>query len=105
MVENRIDVARNLKIIEELKVQLLSVTAELYSGLYRGREESVLDALGAAVVILFSMADRLGIDIRRLDATIEEILQDRVGAPDNSLRNFEIELLSYWRGRLNGGKY
>lgn len=101
MVDNRIDVARNLKIIEGLKVQLLTVVAELYSGLYRGQEDSVVDALAAAVVILFSMADRLGVDIRRMDAAIEDILRDRASNPDNSLRRFETQLLSYWRGKLN----
>ncbi|MDD4657596.1 MAG: MazG-like family protein [Eubacteriales bacterium] len=100
MTANRIDIARNLKIIEGLKVQLLSVIAELFSGLYRGLEDNVLDALSAAIVILFSMADRLGISIRRMDMAVEEKLQDRAANPENSLRQFEAELLSYWRGKL-----
>jgi hypothetical protein len=99
MTANRIDIARNLKIIEGLKVQLLSATAELFSGLYRGQEDNVLDALSAAVVILFSMADRLGVSIRSLDLAVEEKLQERAVNPDNSLRHFEAELLDYWRGR------
>ncbi|HBI56364.1 MAG: MazG-like family protein [Eubacteriales bacterium] len=99
MTANHIDIARNLKIIEGLKVQLLSVIAELFSGLYRGLEDNVLDALSAAIVILFSMADRLGISIRRMDIAIEEKLQDRAANPENSLRQFEAELLSYWRGK------
>lgn len=96
---NRIDIARNLKIIEGLKVQLLSVIAELFSGLYRGMESNVLDALSAAIVILYSMADRLGISIRQIDMAVEEKLQDRAANPDNSLRQFEGELLDHWRGR------
>ncbi|MGI6362690.1 MAG: MazG-like family protein [Bacillota bacterium] len=99
MRANRVDIARNLKIIEGLKVQLLSVIAELFSGLYRGLESNVLDALSAAIVILYSMADRLGISIRQIDMAVEEKLQDRAANPDNSLRQFEEELLEYWRGR------
>lgn len=95
----RFDIARNLKIIEGLKVQLLSVTAELFAGLYRGAEEHVLDALSAAIVILFSIANRVGISIRRLDMAIEEKLTERVQNPDNSLRQLEQELLDYWQGK------
>lgn len=99
MSANRVDIVRNLKIIEGLKVQLLSVVSELFLGLYRGQEENVLDALSAATVILYSLADRLGISIRRLNGAIEEKLQGRAANPDNSLRQFEGELLSYWRGK------
>ncbi len=77
MRANRVDIARNLKIIEGLKVQLLSVIAELFSGLYRGLESNVLE----------------------IDMAVEEKLQDRAANPDNSLRQFEEELLEYWRGR------
>lgn len=99
MTPNRIDIARNIKIIEGLKVQLLTAVAELFSGLYQGAEDDVLDALSASVVILFSMANRLGISIRSIDIAIEDKLQDRVANPENSLRQFEAELLRYWRGK------
>jgi hypothetical protein len=101
---DRFNIARNLKIIEGLKVQLLAVIAELFSGLYRGAEDQVLDALSAAAVILFSMANRVGISLRRLDMAIEEKLQDRVQNPGNSLREFEQELLDYWRGKRRDGQ-
>lgn len=96
---DRFDIARNLKILESLKVQLLSVTAELFAGLYRGAEEQVLDALSAALVILFSIANRVGLSIRRLDMAVEEKLEERTQKPENSLRQFEQELLDYWRGK------
>lgn len=96
---DRFDIARNLKILESLKVQLLSVIAELFAGLYRGAEEQVLDALSAALVILFSIANRVGLSIRRLDIAVEEKLEDRTQKPENSLRQFEQELLDYWRGK------
>jgi len=98
-MSDRFDLARNLKLLEGLKVQLLTVTTELFAGLYRGAEEQVLDALSAAIVILFSIANRVGISIRHLDMAVEEKLEDRAQNPDNSLREFEQELLSYWRGR------
>jgi len=98
-MSDRFDIARNLKLLEGLKVQLLTVTTELFAGLYRGAEEQVLDALSAAIVILFSIANRVGISIRHLDMAVEEKLEDRAQNPDNSLREFEQELLSYWRGR------
>lgn len=99
MTAGHVDIARNLKIIEGLKVQLLSVVASLFSGLYSGSQDDVLEALGAAVVILFSMADRLGIDVRQIDSAVAEILQTRADNPDNSLRRFEAELLNYWQSR------
>lgn len=96
---NRTNIARNLKIIEGLKVQLLTVVAELFAGLYKGAEEQVIDALSAAVVIMFSIANRVGISLRRLDMAIEEKLADRVKNPGNSLREFEKEFLEFWRGK------
>ena len=96
---DRFNIARNLKIIEGLKVQLLSVIAELFAGLYKGAEDQVLDALSAAAVILFCIGNRVGISVRRIDMAIEEKLQDRVNNPGNSLRDFEQELLDYWRGK------
>jgi hypothetical protein len=101
---DRYDIARNLKILESLKVQLLTVTAELFAGLYRGVEDHVLDALSAANVILFSIAHLTGISVRQLDLAIEEKLASRVKHPDNSLRQFEEELLSYWRSKGRGGE-
>lgn len=101
--EDRFDIARNLKIIEGLKVQLLSVIAELFAGLYKGAEERVLDALSAAMVILFSIANKVGITIRRLDTAVEEKLMERTQKPENSLRQFEQELLKYWSGKGSNG--
>lgn len=95
----RFDIARNLKLLEGLKVQLLKVIAELFDGLYHGAEEHVLDALSAAVVILFSTASRVGLSIRNLDMAVEEKLRERVKNPGNSLREFEQELLVFWRGK------
>ncbi len=98
-MQGRVDVARNLKLLEGLKVQLLTVISELFAGLYTGAEERVLDALSAAVVILFSIANRAGISIRRLDLAVEEKLAERIKHPGNSLRDFELELLRYWQGK------
>lgn len=100
-MQERFDIARNLKLLEGLKVQLLNVIAELFGGLYRGAEEHVLDALSAAVVILFSIANRVGVSIRSLDIAVEEKLRERVKNPENSLREVEQELLAYWRGKRN----
>lgn len=94
----RFDIARNLKLLEGLKVQLLAVVAELFAGLYRGAEEHVLDALSAAIVIMFSIGNRAGLSIRRLDMAVEEKLEERAKNPENSLREFEQELLCFWRG-------
>lgn len=102
--QDRFDIARNLKIIEGLKVQLLSVIAELFAGLYKGAEDRVLDALSAAMVILFSIANKVGISIRRLDMAVEEKLMERTQKPENSLRQFEQELLNYWSGKGPNGR-
>ncbi|MTI93919.1 MAG: hypothetical protein FH749_00290 [Firmicutes bacterium] len=92
-------IAQNLKILEELKVQLLSVIAELFSGLHRGLETQVLEALSGALVIIFGIARRAGISFRELDQAVEEKLVERVENPRNSLRETEQQILTYWRGK------
>jgi len=96
---DRHNIAQNLKILESLKVQLLAVTTELFSGLYRGMDEQVVDALSSAIIILMSISSRVGISHRRLDRAVEEKLKERIENPKNSLRDMERELLAFWLGK------
>lgn len=95
----RQNIVLNLKIMESLKVQLLKAHAELFEGLFRGAEEQVLDALSGAVVILFSIANKVGISMRRLDAAVVEKLEQRVRNPRNSMRDCDEQILAFWRSK------
>lgn len=95
----RQNIVRNVKIVESLKVQLLRAVAELMDGLFRGVEEQVLDALSGALVILLSMANKVGISMRRVDGAVVEKLEQRIRNPRNSLRDCDQEILRFWRSK------
>jgi hypothetical protein len=48
--EPRVDVGRSARAIEWLKAELVSAVGEAFRGLYRGREDAVLDALAQVVL-------------------------------------------------------
>lgn len=95
----RQNIVRSVKIVEGLKVQLLNAVAELMDGLFKGAEEQVLDALSGTLVILLSMAKKVGINLRRVDGAVVEKLEQRIRNPRNSLRDCDQDILRFWRDK------
>lgn len=75
------NIAKNIKIIDWLKADLLTSLSVLFKSMLRGSEERILDALASLVITCYVLGRRLGINYPRLDLKIEAKL--RQGIDDN----------------------
>lgn len=73
-----VDIAKNIKIIEWLKADLLSSISALFKAMLKGREEVLLDALASVVITSFVLGRRLGMSFSRLDLKIESKLRQGI---------------------------
>lgn len=68
----------DIRIIEDLKAQLLCVIAEFYRLLTKGSNvahEAILDCISGAIIILYILAERLGYSFSSVDENIQKKLK------------------------------
>jgi hypothetical protein len=92
-VDQKPGIAKNIKVIEWLKADLMASTAFLFKAMLRSNEERLLDALASMVLTCYVLGRRLGINFSRLDLRVEAKL--RQGIDDDH----EVEK---WYGDLSG---
>lgn len=76
----------DIKTIEDLKAQLLCVIGEFYRLLTKGSnvaQESILDCISGAIIILYVLADRLGYSYASVDDNVQKKL--KVGIVEKDL--------------------
>ena len=76
--KNNFYVAKNLKVLEWLKSEIVDQVAKLFKGLISGKESHIIDSMASLVVSIYVLARRLGIPFHQLDHTIEEKLQNHL---------------------------
>ncbi|SKC88316.1 MazG-like family protein [Maledivibacter halophilus] len=72
---NGIDIAKNIKIIEWLKSELLSSLASLFELLVKGikgRQEAIGDILANIILVTYVLARRLGMSYSNLDMRVND---------------------------------
>lgn len=97
-----IHIARQLKMIEWLKAELVAAVGNLFKALARKSEDAILDALAALVIGCYFLGKRLGISYTKLDAAVDKELHSP------QLQDHEIEtwygdvsnLKTYWEERI-----
>lgn len=85
-----LNIMSNIKIIEELKANLLCVIGEFFLLLTRGSnvaKDAILDCISGAIIILYVLAERLGYSYPSVDETIENKLQEGIKNHDNIEKN------------------
>lgn len=68
----------NVKIIEELKAELLCIIGDFYRLLTRGSnvaQESILDCISGAIMILYLLSERLGYSHAAVDERMKKKLK------------------------------
>jgi len=65
-----VDVARRAKVIEWLKLEIMDSTAQLFRGLWEGRQGKIIDGLSSLIVTSYLLARRLGVSYQELDDAI-----------------------------------
>ncbi|MCL6639078.1 MAG: MazG-like family protein [Firmicutes bacterium] len=64
-------IAKNIKVIEWLKADLITSLAALFKSMLKGSEELMLDALSSMIVTCYVLGRRLNINFSRLDLKVE----------------------------------
>lgn len=85
-------IAKNIRIIEWLKADILSSMAALFKAMVKGSEERIIDALASLVISAYVLGRRLGINFSRLDLKVESKLRQSIDD------NHEVER---WYGDLS----
>jgi len=85
-------IAKNIKIVEWLKADLLTSLSALFKSMLRGSEDLILDALASLVITCYVLGRRLGISFPRLDLKIESKLRQGID------ENHEVEK---WYGDIS----
>lgn len=75
---NKPGIAKNIKVIEWLKADLMASTSSLFKAMLRGSEERLLDALASIVMTCYILGRRLGINFSRLDLRVEAKLRQGI---------------------------
>ena len=68
----------DIKVIEDLKAQLLCVIGDFFMLLTRGSnvaQEAILDCISGAVIILYILADKLGYSYTTVDDNMQKKLK------------------------------
>lgn len=88
----------DIRIIEDLKAQLLCVIGEFYRLLTKGSnvaQEAILDCISGAIIILYILADRLGYSYSAVDENMQKKI--KVGIIEED----EVEKQGYNLSRLS----
>lgn len=73
-----VDIARNIRVIEWLKTELIGTVAALFKGMVKSSDEAIEDALASMVVTVYVLARRLGVSFAQLDVRIESKVKNAI---------------------------
>ncbi len=78
MKKDNFNIMSDIKIIEELKAQLLCIIGEFFRLLAKGSnvaQEAIQDCISGAIIILYVLADRLGYSHTSVDENMKKKLK------------------------------
>ena len=85
MKRDNFNIMTNIKIIEDLKAQLLCIIGEFFKLLTKGNNvarESILDCISGAISILYILGEKLGYSFEDIDHVIKSKLDMGIRAED-----------------------
>lgn len=85
MKKRNLNIMGNVKIIENLKAQLLRVIGDFYTLLTRGSnvaEETIVECISGAIIILYVLGEKLGYSASRIDDEMKNKLDIGIRAED-----------------------
>lgn len=71
-------IAKNIKVVEWLKADLVNSAAALFKAMLRSSEDLMLDALASLVITCYVLGRRLGLSFSRLDLRVEAKLRQGI---------------------------
>lgn len=85
MKKRNLNIMGNVKIIENLKAQLLRVIGDFYTLLTRGSnvaEEAIVECISGAIIILYVLGEKLGYSASEIDDEMKSKLDIGIRAED-----------------------
>lgn len=85
MKNKQLNIMGNVKIIENLKAQLLCIIGELYRLLTKGTnvaQDAILDCISGAIIILYVLAQKLGYSLSEVDHVMKDKLDMGIKGED-----------------------
>lgn len=71
-------IAKNIKLIEWLKADMLASLSAVFKGMVKGSEDKILDGLASLIITTYILGRRLGITFARLDFKIQSKLRRNI---------------------------
>ena len=85
MKKDNFNIMSNIKIIEDLKAELLCIIGEFFKLLTKGSNvarDSILDCISGAIIILYILGEKLGYSFMDIDHIIKSKLELGIRAED-----------------------
>lgn len=85
MRRENFNIMSNIKIIEDLKAQLLCIVGEFFKLLTKGNNvarDSILDCISGAISVLYILGEKLGYSFEDIDHVIKSKLDMGIRAED-----------------------
>lgn len=90
--ERGVHFAKNVKVIDWLKTEIIDVIANLYKGIHHANTPMILDTLSSLVISIYVLARRMGFSFHELDQSVIQKLREHV---------HEGHQLEQWYGDLS----
>jgi hypothetical protein len=72
-------IARKLRSIETVKIELVQQVAEVFRGIQSGNERELAESLGGLIAIAYLMGHQLGVDLSAIDREARKGLPRTLG--------------------------
>lgn len=74
---NNVQIAKNIKVMEWLKAEIIEQTGSVFKNLYLGKEAYVIDGLASLIITIYVLARRVGIPFHKLEKAILDKLHEK----------------------------
>ncbi len=74
-LKSQMDLAKNIRIVEWLKAELLESVAALFKALLKTSDEAISDCLASIVISTYILGKRVGINFSYIDFKVESKLK------------------------------
>ncbi len=69
-------IAKNIKVMEWLKAEIVEQVGRLFKGLFHGKESYIIDSMVSLFIAIYVLARRVGIPFHKIDKAILEKLHN-----------------------------
>jgi hypothetical protein len=96
-----VDITKNIRVVEWLKVEIVSNMGNLLRAILKGSEELIVNSLANGIVLIYILGKRLGFNFAHIDIEIENKLKNHI-EENHELEKWYGDLssfLRYWESR------